>query len=193
MGNREFFTKFDLEVLNQSKLRHGNGSLKNVKSALVQTDYRSMILPAMVRLLLLIAFGVVLSNSVETEASTNRLLVIERSFTRVSAAKATLTIDPLVRLGETFAGKYQMKVTPFFFKSETGNLEIFVTEESMAKVRKGEAVEITGTALTDGENVKRKVNAKATPAGENHGDLKVWFVVDDNKMVFETSYRLVER
>lgn len=147
----------------------------------------------MVRLLVMIAFGMTFAKSVGAEASTNRLLVIERSFTRVSAAKATLTIDPLVRMGETFAGKYRVKVTPFFFKSETGNLEIFVPEASIAKVRKGEAVEITGTALTDGENVKRKVNAKATPAGENHGELKVWFVADNNEMVFQTSYRLVER
>ena len=119
--------------------------------------------------------------------------MIERSSTRVSAAKATLTIAPLVRTGGMFAGDYEVKVSPFFFKSESGKLEILVSDESLAKAKKGEAVEITGTALTHGENVKRKVNARATPAGENHGELKVWFAADGREMVFLTSYRLLER
>jgi hypothetical protein len=124
---------------------------------------------------------------------TDRLLVIDRSFTRVSAAKATLIIEPLTRKGEIFSGEYEMKVTPFFFKSEKGKLEIVVSDESLQKAGKGEPVEITGTALTNGEDVKRKVNARATPVDKNHGQLKVWFVADEREMVFNTTYRLVER
>ncbi len=122
-------------------------------------------------------------------ASTCRL-IIDRSFTRVSGAKATLTIDPLIRSGESFQGDYQMKVTPFFFKSETGKLEIFVSNESLAKATNGIPVEITGTALTDGEDVKRKVNARATPRDKDRGELKVWFKVDERELVFQTTYRL---
>jgi len=122
----------------------------------------------------------------------DRLLVIDRSFTRVSAAKATLIIEPLTRKGEIFTGDYEMKVTPFFFKSEKGKLEIVVSDESLKKAGKGEPVEITGTALTHGEDVKRKVNARATPVDKNHGQLKVWFVADEREMVFNTTYRLVE-
>lgn len=124
---------------------------------------------------------------------TNRLLVIDRTFTRVSAAKATLIIKPLTRKGEIFSGEYEMKVTPFFFKSEKGKLEIVVSDESLKKAGKGEPVEITGTALTHGEDVKRKVNALATPVDKNHGQLKVWFVADEREMVFNTTYRLVDR
>ena len=120
-------------------------------------------------------------------------LIIDRSFTRVSGAKATLTIDPLVRNGESFQGDYQMKVTPFFFKSETGKLEIFVSNESLAKATNGIPVDITGTALTHGEEVKRKVNARATPRGKDSGELKVWFKVDERDMVFQTTYRLLEQ
>jgi hypothetical protein len=120
-------------------------------------------------------------------------LIIDRSFTRVSGAKATLTIDPLVRTGECFAGDYQMKVTPFFFKSETGKLEIFVSNDALAKATNGTPVEITGTALTHGEDVKRKVNARATPRGKDHGELRVWFKVDERDMVFQTTYRLLDR
>jgi hypothetical protein len=147
----------------------------------------------MVRLFLLIALGAAFADILVAQASTNRLLVINRSFTHVSAAKATLTIAPLIRVGDTFAGKYEVKVTPFFFKSESGQLEIHVSEDSLAKAKKGEPVEITGTALTDGENVKRKVNARATPSGVNQGELRVWFDADGREMVFQTSYRLQEQ
>jgi hypothetical protein len=125
--------------------------------------------------------------------STNRLLVIERSSTRVSAARATLTIEPLVRTNQIFAGNYDVKVSPFFFKSETGKLEIHVSDDSLAKAQKGQSVEITGTALTDGEQVKRKVNAIAKPIDQDHGDLKVWFVANERELVFQTTYRLLER
>ena len=119
-------------------------------------------------------------------------LLIDRSSTRVSGAKATLTIDPLIRTGECFAGDYHMKVTPFFFKSETGKLEIFVSNELHAKASNGIPVEITGTALTDGEDLKRKVNARATPRDKDRGELKVWFKVYEREMVFQTTYRLLE-
>lgn len=154
-----------------------------------------MMVPKMIRLLLTITslMSLSINSIVATEASTNRTLVIERSFTHVSAAKATLTIAPLIRSGDMFAGDYQVKVSPFFFKSESGKLEIFVSEESLSRAKKGQPVEITGTALTHGENVKRKVNARAVPAGENHGELRVWFDADGREMVFLTSYRLVEK
>ena len=125
--------------------------------------------------------------------TSNCRLLIERSFTRVSGAKATLTIDPLIRKGESFQGDYQMKVTPFFFKSETGKLEIFVSNDALAKATNGIPVEIIGTALTHGEEVKRKVNARATPRDKDRGELKVWFKVDERDMVFQTTYRLLDQ
>ena len=128
-----------------------------------------------------------------SKSSTNCRLLIDRSFTRVSGAKATLTINPLVRIGESFAGDYQMKVTPFFFKSETGKLEIFVSNEALSKATNGMPVEITGTALTDGEEVKRKVNARATPRDKDRGELRVWFKVDERELVFLTTYQLLDQ
>jgi hypothetical protein len=41
--------------------------------------------------------------------------------------------------------------------------------------------------------VKRKVNAIATPIDNTQGKLKVWFLADNREMVFQTTYRLVER
>ena len=60
-------------------------------------------------------------------ASTNRILVIERSFTAVSGGKATLIIGPLTRTANIYAGDYKMKVSPYFFKGEKGKLANFVS------------------------------------------------------------------
>ena len=149
---------------------------------------RRVILPFFVALIVAVPLFGELAKS-----TTTCRLFIDRSFTRVSGAKATLTIDPLVRTGESFCGDYQMKVTPFFFKSETGKLEIFVSNESLAKATNGLPVEITGTALTDGEDVKRKINARATPRGKDSGELRVWFKVDERELVFQTTYRLLDQ
>jgi hypothetical protein len=60
-------------------------------------------------------------------------------------------------------------------------------------VDKGLAVEITGTATTNGKNGKtRKIDATATPLDRNRGDLKLWFIADEKKMVFDTHYQLAE-
>jgi len=149
--------------------------------------------PVLALLLALFLASPLVGDSARNSAATKRLLVIERSSTRVSAAKATLTIEPLVRTNQIFAGQYDVKVSPFFFKSESGQLEINVSDESLAKAGQGQPVEITGTALTNGENVKRKVNAIATPTDKTQGKLKVWFLADNREMVFQTTYRLVER
>src|SRR5688500_14947437 len=103
-------------------------------------------------LLALVVAAPLVGDTASKPNSSKRLLVIERSSTRVSAAKATLTIEPLVRTNQFFAGQYDMKVSPFFFKSESGQLEILVSDESLAKAGKGQSVEITGTALTKGES-----------------------------------------
>jgi hypothetical protein len=123
---------------------------------------------------------------------TNRILVIDRSATEVSGGKATLIIGPLERTGDIYAGDYQMKVSPYFFKGEKGRLAIVVSDESMAKAAKGMVTEITGTATTNGRaGETRCIDATATPADKNHGALKLWFIAGERKIVFNTSYRFV--
>ena len=127
----------------------------------------------------------------EDSASGNRVLAIERCSTIVSGARATLIIGPLERTDGIYTGTYQMKVSPYFFKGEKGKLAISVSDESMAKVAKGMPVQISGTATTNGRNGKtRKCYATATPSGPNRGTLKLWFIADENKLVFETYYQL---
>jgi hypothetical protein len=123
---------------------------------------------------------------------TNRVLIIDRSATAVSGGKATLIIGPLERAGDIYAGDYQMKVSPYFFKGEKGRLAIVISGESLARVAKGMVTEITGTATTSGKaGQTRRIDATATPADKNHGALKLWFIAGERKMVFDTSYRFV--
>lgn len=125
--------------------------------------------------------------------SADRVLMIEKSFTKVAGGKATLSIGPLRRTNDIFGGVFEMKVVPYFFKNDKGTLAIEITSESFAKASKGLTVDIAGTATTAGKNgVVRKINAVATPADDDHGALKLWFMVDERKMVFDTKYRFVE-
>jgi hypothetical protein len=126
--------------------------------------------------------------------SADGVLLIERSLLRTSGAKAVLTVGPLCRAAGTFAGDYQVKVSPYFFKSEKGKLAIVVSAESLLKLKKGIPAEIAGTATTDGERGSpRPVYATVTPSDADHGALKVWFNSGDKKLIFDTSYRFVQK
>jgi hypothetical protein len=126
--------------------------------------------------------------------STNRVLLIERSSTEVSGGKATLSIGPLKRTGNIYAGDYKVKVAPWFFKGEKGTLAMVVSDESLALAADGNPVEITGTATTNNRKREvRRIDVIATPSDKDRGALKVWFVAAERKMVFNTSYHFLDR
>jgi len=122
-------------------------------------------------------------------ASTNLTLIIEPSSMPVDAGKATLTIGALQRVGGVYTGDYKVTVFPYFLKNEKGTLAIIVPDESLAKINQGQVVAITGTATTGGKGERaRPIEAMATPADINHGNLKLWFMAGDRKMIFEPAY-----
>jgi len=127
-------------------------------------------------------------------SSAHQVLAIDRSSMKIPGGKATLVVGSLRRTNDVFGGEFQMKVAPYFFKSDHGMLAITITDEMIAKGSKGATVDITGTATTKaGKNdVVRDINAVATPIDGEHGALKLWFTTDERKMVFETTYRFVE-
>jgi len=125
--------------------------------------------------------------------STNRVLRVDRCSTTVAGARATLNVGVLRRTGDVYEGDYEMKVWPYFFKSEKGKLAIVVTDENIANADKGLTVDIMGTATTNEKNARaRRIDAKATPLEHNRGALKLWFFADKNKLIFDTSYSLAE-
>ena len=122
--------------------------------------------------------------------STNLTLMIEPSSMSVEAGgKATLTIGALRRVGGVYTGDYKVTVFPYFTKNEKGTLAIVVPDEALAKINQGKVVPITGTATTSGKGERsRPIGAIATPADLNHGNLKLWFMAGDRKMIFEPAY-----
>lgn len=120
-----------------------------------------------------------------------RVLKIEPCAMKVAGGKATLTIGLLHRTNDVCRGDFRMKVVPYFFKNEKGTLAISVTDEIIAKAAQGQTVDITGKATAEKSGVVRDITAIATPADAEHGALKLWFTVDERKMIFETEYRFV--
>lgn len=126
-------------------------------------------------------------------AVADRILTIETSSMPVPAGKATLIIGPLLRTNGVYAGDYQLKVFPYFYKNEKGRLAINVSDEAIVQAGQGKVVAITGTATASGAGGRcLLIAATATPADINHGTLKLWFTADERKMVFEPAYHLVE-
>jgi hypothetical protein len=123
--------------------------------------------------------------------STNQILMIDPSFMPVNGGKATLTIGPLLRVDGVYTGNYRITVFPWFLKNEKGTLAIVVSDESLAKISQGKVAAITGTATTSGKGERsRPIGATATPIDINHGNLKLWFMAGERKMIFEPAYHL---
>jgi hypothetical protein len=124
----------------------------------------------------------------------HQVLRVDRCCAKVMGGKATLTVSPLRRIKGIFEGEFDMKVAPYFFKSDKGKLAIVVPDDAIAKVNAGSTVDIKGTATTKAgkEAVVRQFNAEATPLDAQHGMLKVWLTVDERKLVFQTKYSFAD-
>jgi hypothetical protein len=125
--------------------------------------------------------------------STYQTLMIDPSSMAVEGGNATLTIGTLQRVDGVYNGNYKITVFPWFLKSEKGTLAIIVSDESLAKINQGKMAPITGitgTATTSGKGEhSRPIEAIATPTDINHGNLKLWFMAGDRKMIFEPAYQ----
>ena len=120
------------------------------------------------------------------------VLIVGRSSAAVAGGgKATLSIDPLKGRAEIYEADYEVKVSPYFFKSETGRLAIVISNEAIADATKSIPVELTGTATTDGKAKARRIDITAVPTDDSCCSLKIRFMAGDRKVVFNTTYRIV--
>ncbi|MEO7933041.1 MAG: hypothetical protein ABIT76_07775 [Chthoniobacterales bacterium] len=119
-------------------------------------------------------------------------MIVEPSATKVSLAKANLIVSTLEHEKEAYLGSYQLKVTPFTFKSETGKLFLQASDETVMQMTKGEPVKFTGKATNDKGDVK-VVTGQTTPADTSHGAVSFSVQTENGPMVFNTSYKLVRR
>ena len=131
------------------------------------------------------------SNSkAETSGAVTRKLFIDPSSTSVALrGKASLIVSPLTHRNGNYVGEYQLKVRPYFFKSEKGSLLLAAPDDSVRKLRAGTAINFTGKAVTHKDGRIHVVLGKATPSSGNRGSVTFSIITDeDGKLIFNTSY-----
>ena len=127
-------------------------------------------------------------STVETSSVGKRKLVIGPSSTSVALGKASLIVSPLTHRDGSYVGDYQLKVKPYFFKSEKGSLLLAASDDAVGKLQAGTAINFTGQAVTYKDGRTHIVLGRATPSSRDRGSVTFSIVTDDAKIVFNTSY-----
>jgi hypothetical protein len=140
--------------------------------------------------LLLLASGWGVAQAELTAAnSTNRELILENSTMPLLTAKATLIIGPLTCTNGIYAGDFKVKVFPYFFRSDWGRLAISVPDKALVELNQGKVVAVTGTATSTKNGIVRHIKIRATPKDRDHGAVSLWFMVGNQKMIFNPAYQ----
>ena len=124
----------------------------------------------------------------EISDTVTRKLFIDPSSTSVALGKASLIVGPLMHRDGNYVGDYQLKVRPYFFKSEKGTLLLAASDDSVRKLQAGTAIDFTGKAVTRKDGKTHVVLGKATPPSGDRGSVKFSIITENGKMVFNTSY-----
>src|ERR1700737_2323982 len=75
-----------------------------------------------------------------TSKSGTRKLFIDPSSASVALRrKASLMVSPLTHRDGNYVGDYQLKVRPYFFKSEKGSLPLAASDDAVQKLQAGTA------------------------------------------------------
>jgi hypothetical protein len=117
-----------------------------------------------------------------------RKLFIDPSSTSVVLGKASLIVSPLTHRDGNYVGDYQLKVRPYFFKSEKGSLLLAASDDSVRKLQVGRAIDFTGKAVTRKNGKTHVVLGRATPSSADWGSVTFSIITENGKMIFNTSY-----
>jgi hypothetical protein len=130
------------------------------------------------------------NSTAERSGAVTRKLFIDPSSTSVAlGGKASLIVSPLTHRDGNYVGDYQLKVRPYFFKSEKGSLLLAAPDDSVRKLRAGTAINFTGKAVTRKDGRTHVVLGRATPSSGDRGSVTFSIITDDDgKLVFKTSY-----
>ena len=123
-------------------------------------------------------------------AATQREMFVAPSSASVDLGRAALTVSPLAQKGKYYVGTYQIKVTPYAFKNETGTLVLGNGENLFGKLAAGTSLPFSGKATSGKDGQVKVVNGTATPAGNDHGAVNFTVVTENGPLTFKTSYRL---
>ena len=121
-----------------------------------------------------------------------RRLFIAPSSAKLFLGSASLIVDPLAYHAGSYSGDYEIKVVPYFFKSENGTLVLQTPEDSIRKLEQGLAVDFIGKATNNKKGKPKNVTGRATPAADDRGAVTFTVTTDNGPVIFKTSYRLGE-
>lgn len=140
-------------------------------------------------LLLWLGLGLTLSAADPVPPLTWDRVTVGPMKTSIYVGSVTLQPEVLMRKGHTLTARYAVKVSPWFFWGETGEITLDVPEAELAKLAKGETAEFTGTALNH-KNKTRQVTGRAQPADATTGKIKVRILADGYTLIFNSTYQL---
>jgi hypothetical protein len=123
-----------------------------------------------------------------SNAGTRKLFIDPSSTSVALRGKASLIVSPLAHRDGNYVGDYQLKVRPYFFKSEKGSLLLAASDDAVRKLQTGTAINFTGKAVTHKDGRTHIVLGRATPSSGNRGGVTFSIITDDAKIVFNTSY-----
>ena len=126
--------------------------------------------------------------AVISNTGTRKLLIDPSSTSVPLRGKASLIVGPLTHRDGNYAGDYQLKVRPYFFKSETGSLLLAASDDAVRKLQAGKPINFTGKAVTREDGRIHIVLGRATPSSGDRGSVTFSIITDDAKIVFNTSY-----
>jgi hypothetical protein len=131
-----------------------------------------------------------LNSTAETPDPVDRKLFIDPSSTSVALrGKASLIVSPLTHRDGNYVGEYQLKVRPYFFKSEKGSLLLAASDDSVRKLQAGTAIDFSGKAVTHKDGRIHVVLGRATPSSTDRGSVTFSIITDDDgELVFNASY-----
>ena len=109
--------------------------------------------------------------------------------TRVSLGKASLVASPLTHKGAFYVGDYQLKVLPYFFKSERGTLALEASDDLVKKLMEGIPIEFVGKAADNKNGKPKEISGKATPSTTDQGSVTFSIATENGTMIFNTFYR----
>ena len=128
------------------------------------------------------------STAVTSNAGTRKLFIDPSSTSVALRGKASLIVSPLTHRNGNYAGDYQLKVRPYFFKSEKGSLLLAASDDAVRKLQAGTAINFTGKAVTHKDGRTHIVLGTATPSSGDRGSVTFSIITDDAKIVFNTCY-----
>ncbi|GAB5558702.1 MAG: hypothetical protein SynsKO_03490 [Synoicihabitans sp.] len=109
--------------------------------------------------------------------------------TSIYIGNVKLTTEPFTRAGDVYSSRYNAKVFPLFFMSESGRISITITDGDLRKLAAGERVYFNGEGF-DTSDEPRRIEGHADPADERSGKIKVRVWVSKNiELIFNTTYR----